>query len=428
MPRNAVAEQAETVHTLMGTPGSSPSMCTAETHRAISPRMVRVMAVDSLLRRPSRSWSESTWANQSVKATVTALPMRSVVMKIASEAALGMGGVLPRFIGPLAPGIQWTMLAIVMLLTGCAGSRVGKEHPRQGDEIMVAGRMFHTGVPVLLWTDVGGYDAYRVERRFAPPEEASWEASAKSGLGTPNRYGTRKSRLSAEEQDLARAGQWTLDSLGKVVDQFVIHYDVAGTSRNCFRVLHDVRCLSVHFMIDVDGTIYQTLDVKERAWHAGEANDRSVGVEIAQIGAYPPEEAAKVLPQWYSRDEYGTRVSLPARLGDGGLRTQGFVGRPSRDEVIRGVLHGREYVQYDFTPEQYRALAHLAAALHAALPGIRLEVPRDSDGSVLSRALTEAELSAFAGLLGHCHVTANKVDPGPAMDWEKLLIDAKRAR
>lgn len=117
---------------------------------------------------------------------------------------------------------------------------------------MVAGRMFHTGVPVVLWTDVGGYDAYRVERRFVPPEEASWEASAKAGLGTPNRYGVRKSTLTDEEQARARSGEWTLDSLRKVVNQFVIHYDVAGTSRSCFRVLHDFRCLSVHFMIDLE--------------------------------------------------------------------------------------------------------------------------------------------------------------------------------
>lgn len=29
----------------------------------------------------------------------------------------------------------------------------------------------------------------------------------------------------------------------------------------------------------------QTLDVKERAWHATTANDRSVGVEMCNIGA-----------------------------------------------------------------------------------------------------------------------------------------------
>ena len=48
--------------------------------------------------------------------------------------------------------------------------------------------------------------------------------------------------------------------LQQVVDQFVIHFDVCGTSRRCFEVLQDKRGLSVHFMLDIDGTIYQTLD------------------------------------------------------------------------------------------------------------------------------------------------------------------------
>ncbi len=65
-----------------------------------------------------------------------------------------------------------------------------------------------------------------------------------------------------------------LDLLRQKVDQFVLHFDVCGTSAQCFYVLHDRRGLSVHFMLDVDGTIYQTLDVKERAWQATKSNDQ----------------------------------------------------------------------------------------------------------------------------------------------------------
>ena len=41
----------------------------------------------------------------------------------------------------------------------------------------------------------------------------------------------------------------------------------------------------MHFLLDLDGTIYQTLDLKERALHVGASNTRSVGVEIANLGA-----------------------------------------------------------------------------------------------------------------------------------------------
>src|SRR5215217_402878 len=53
----------------------------------------------------------------------------------------------------------------------------GTPQPRSGDEIMVCGQLFHTGAPVVLWTDPGGYDAYRTDRRFAPFDKASWEAT-----------------------------------------------------------------------------------------------------------------------------------------------------------------------------------------------------------------------------------------------------------
>ncbi len=46
---------------------------------------------------------------------------------------------------------------------------------------------------------------------------------------------------------------------------------------------------------------------------------------------------------------------------------------------------------------------------------------------MLARALTDAEWTAFRGILGHFHVQRNKSDPGPAFDWEPFLA-ALRAR
>ena len=102
--------------------------------------------------------------------------------------------------------------------------------------------------------------------------------------------------------------------LRNVVDQFVMHYDVCGLSKTCFNVLHDHRGLSIHFMLDIDGTIYQTLDLKERAFHATTSNTRSVGVEIANMGAYPPSDT-KVLNAWYQPDASGRpTITIPASI------------------------------------------------------------------------------------------------------------------
>lgn len=289
---------------------------------------------------------------------------------------------------------------------------------------MIAGQLFHTGAPVVLWTDPGGYDAYRTERRFAPWEVSEWGKGGEAGLDSPARYGVRRLPLSTEEFESVRGGGWTLDLLRRHVDQFVIHYDAAGTSRSCFRVLHDLRGLSVHFMLDLDGTIYQTLDVKERAWHATVANDRSVGIEIANIGAYPPDQSS-VLTRWYRGDSAGTLLTLPPETGDGGLRIRGFVARPQRPEPVTGVIQGRTLVQYDLTPQQYDSLIKLTAALCTALPAIRCDYPRGPGGLARTTALSAPELASYSGLLGHLHVQENKADPGPAFDWERVVRGAR---
>jgi N-acetyl-anhydromuramyl-L-alanine amidase AmpD len=306
-------------------------------------------------------------------------------------------------------------------------ARPGTFAPRTGDEIMVAGRLVHTGTPVVLWFDPGGYDAYRVERRFSPLDQASWLATQESGAGldSPNRYDARRGALTEEERERVRGGGWDLPTLQRCIDQLILHYDVAGTSRQCFRVLHDNRGLSVHFLLDLDGTLYQTLDVKERARHASGANDRSIGVEIANIGAYPPDATAP-LNEWYQQDTNGTRITIPTRFGDGALRTASFIGRPARMEAVTNTIHGQPLVQYDFTPEQYKALAHLTAALCRVLPQIKCDAPRDATGSVPAEKLPNEQLTAFQGVLGHYHLTNNKTDPGPAFQWDRLIGEAQR--
>jgi len=321
------------------------------------------------------------------------------------------------------------LLCALGLLAGChAALRPGTPARRTGDEIVVTGRFFHTGTPVVLWTDPGGYDAYRVERRFSPIDESAWETSKfkVKDLSTPNRYNLRRQRLTVEEIERVRGGGWDLPLLQRVVDQFVIHYDVAGTSRQCFKVLHDARGLSVHFMLDLDGTIYQTLDLKERAWHATTSNTRSVGIEIANVGAYG-SATNSALTRWYRRDPDGsTRITIPDALGDGGQRATNVTLRPARPEPVRGEVQGRALVQFDFTPEQYRALTRLTAALCAIFPKLACDYPRDAEGRLITRKLPDDELDRFQGVLGHYHIQTNKTDPGPAFQWDLVIDGAKR--
>ncbi|MCA8981535.1 MAG: N-acetylmuramoyl-L-alanine amidase [Planctomycetes bacterium] len=285
-----------------------------------------------------------------------------------------------------------------------------------GDEIVVCGERVHIGAPVVLWTDVDGYDATATDyAREKPPENMD--------PATGRRY--TPGRVTREGEVLVPPDSTDLARLAEVVDLFVVHYDVAGTSRTCFRVLQEMRGLSVHFLLDVDGTIYQTLDLRERAWHASQANTRSIGVEIAQMGARSPG-AVRQLEAWYREEPGRTRLTIPPNYGDGGVRTPGFQGEAERPGLLRGQIHGADYMQYDFTPEQYESLIKLIAGVSRVLPRIAADAPRGADGQLLTRVLTDEEYENFSGVIGHYHLTTNKIDPGPAFDWERVLYGVRR--
>src|SRR5690242_6299004 len=98
----------------------------------------------------------------------------------------------------VALGLMFSLVTACRL-TPPAGTTVR----RQGDEIVVAGQFVHTGTRVILWMDPGGYDAYRVERRFSPLDKAKWEDSQAEvkELSSPNRYNLRNSGLSETEME-----------------------------------------------------------------------------------------------------------------------------------------------------------------------------------------------------------------------------------
>ena len=279
-------------------------------------------------------------------------------------------------------------MGAAVFLASCRSAPPARIVPRPpGDEIVVCGGRFHIGTPVVTWDQFPGYSFYGQEPCFTP-------------------------------------GPQDLEALRAQVDQFVLHYDVCGVSRTCYQVLLE-RKLSVHFMLDVDGTLYQGLDLAERAWHATKSNPRSIGVEIANLGAYPPGKGA-ILEQWYSEDADGPVLTPPARIGDGGVRTSGFVARPARWQKVVGEMQGATLEQYDFTLEQYAALEKLAAGLARVFPSIAPDAPRAPDGSVARAVLSDEAWKEFHGILGHYHVQLNKTDPGPAFDWEPFLAGLRK--
>jgi N-acetyl-anhydromuramyl-L-alanine amidase AmpD len=88
-------------------------------------------------------------------------------------------------------------------------------------------------------------------------------------------------------------------------------------------------------------------------------------------------------------------------------------------------VQGQTLYQREFTPQQYESLVKLTAALCIVLPRITCDYPRDERGRLVTRKLPDDVLRSYHGLLGHYHVQTNKVDPGPAFDWD-LVVQRSR--
>jgi N-acetyl-anhydromuramyl-L-alanine amidase AmpD len=90
---------------------------------------------------------------------------------------------------------------------------------------------------------------------------------------------------------------------------YVVIHDIEGTALNALNVFQDVTSgVSIHYIVDTDGTVYQVVHDKDIAYQAGNYwyNQRSIGIEHAGY------DATGFL--WYNATEYLASAKLTAYL------------------------------------------------------------------------------------------------------------------
>ena len=172
--------------------------------------------------------------------------------------------------------------------------------------------------------------------------------------------------------------------------QFVNHWDATLSSELCAKIINK-RGLSMHFLIDNDGTIYQMMDIQDPAFQAGSKfwNINSIGVEISNAFYLKYQD-------WYVK--------------------KGFGKRPIMDGYKLNNIKIEKHL--GFYPVQLQALAALWAAI-ADATGINLEVCNKKG------YCEECAKGEFNGFINHFNLTKNKIDCA-SLDMEYVLELAKQ--
>lgn len=107
------------------------------------------------------------------------------------------------------------------------------------------------------------------------------------------------------------------------LDMLVLHYTGMEDGPSALERMRDAAAeVSSHYMVDVDGTIYQLVDEEMRAWHAGRSgwqgdedlNSRSIGIEIVNGGHNIPLPDGSLPP--YAKVQIDAVIELSKSIID----------------------------------------------------------------------------------------------------------------
>lgn len=267
---------------------------------------------------------------------------------------------------------------------------------------------------------------------------------------------------------------------GTQLRQVVFHQSGTTSAEAAFRALLG-RALSTHLLVERDGTIIQLLDLESCAYHAGKANQHSVGIDFVgrtenllrlatpSRTAFSREGFDKLSGSkkaaWRETFRAEIEASLDCELetcgaegvdvwllGECGGPTHDAANLPALEDCLpsaadwtamdpssnepdlvlplspRLKINGTETQAYGPSPAATRAAVAVTSALLDAFPTIPPTIPSREDGTFYSNIVPDP---GDWGIVGHLHWESQRWDPGPGVDWQAfadLLLTAPRAR
>lgn len=267
-------------------------------------------------------------------------------------------------------------------------------HPLPANgEIIIAGVAFKVDAPVINFRQPPNWDA---SSEFCKPSETNPRPDCRE-----NKYPYGKlprpytKRFSTRPMLRPYGSKVPVAAAQAAITQFVLHHDGCTSADMCWNVLQNERGLSCHFLIDNNGTIFQTIDLMLMAYHAAEFNGRSIGVEFCNRGD------AKKYGDTYKNGKHG----------------------PDR-EPLKCQINGYNYLAFEYTTAQLASFTQLARELKRILPNLPVEYPQSAPGEQSWVTMPKPDSFNFKGYIGHYHLTGQKWDPGP-FDFKKFCRELR---
>ena len=245
--------------------------------------------------------------------------------------------------------------------------------------IVICSQKFDIGTRVVLWDEAHGLNAY--DESVVKSQDRK---TGKTAIIKGKRYSTR-SILKPNP---------TLEQLKNIITQMFFHHTGNLSASSTFETLQKERGLSITFILGDDGTLFQTLDIKEKAWHGGTNNPMSIGIEICS------RASATKFPNDYDEYHQKTNHVLPRKK--------------RYDKAQNMMIWG-----YEYNDAQYAALVKLVATITKIFPNLtNADFPR-SPGNKIIESVIPAPLKHI-GYICHYNTCKEKWDP-VCFDHQRFL-------
>jgi N-acetyl-anhydromuramyl-L-alanine amidase AmpD len=198
------------------------------------------------------------------------------------------------------------------------------------------------------------------------------------------------------------AGEYYQERFRK--DLIVLHFTAGNSAAGAFSWWSQDRGankVATAYIVDLDGTVYQTFDPECWAFHMGTSSAaldrRTIGIEIVNFGPLRPDRTDT------------TRLNSWPRNW-----TNQFCRFDQRDRYVRARWRGEDYWA-SYPQAQMDAVRKLVESTTQ-----RFSIPSQLPPSEKLLEFDPTFFASFRGVAAHHNFRADKTDVGPAFNWAAL--------